>query len=60
MVGIIEAAITVRRRGDVAREFRRLKPPFSYECFRLWVRRIRMGFRISEFPPRGESYGVFL
>jgi hypothetical protein len=38
---IVEAAGRARRSGDIAREYRRIGPPISYECFRTWLNLLR-------------------
>ncbi|MBZ5584245.1 MAG: hypothetical protein LAQ30_18930 [Acidobacteriia bacterium] len=55
---IVEAAIRVKRNGDVAREYRRLRLGISYEVFRLWVRKIQRQLRVIEMPAGEERIGL--
>jgi hypothetical protein len=49
---IVDAATRVRRHGDLAREFRKLRAGVSYGTFRVWVRRIRRQLKVVEMPRR--------
>ena len=56
LLSFIDAAARVRRQGDIAREFRRLKPTVSYETFRSWLRRLQTQIR----PQKGADHGLVL
>ena len=43
---IVAAAHRARRRGDIARLYRQVSPPISYESFRCWLRKLQ-AFRRS-------------
>ena len=45
---IADAATRVRRSGDIAREFRRLRPGVSRETFRRWVRTLQQHMDVIE------------
>lgn len=57
---IVDAALRVRRRGDVSREFRKLHATFSYATFRFWVRRVQRGLRLVEIGQGEERIGILL
>ena len=54
----MEAARLVCRLGDIAREWRRLRPGVSYETFRVRVRRLQERFRCCELA-KGVPIGLF-
>jgi hypothetical protein len=58
VTSIVEAAVRVKSRGDIGREFRRLRAGIAYGTFRLWVRRIQQQLRVIELPGRGNSDGL--
>jgi hypothetical protein len=49
---IVDAATRVHRTGDIAREFRKIRPKASYEAFRRWVRTFQKQIGVLEIPPR--------
>jgi len=53
MMAMVDAAVRLGPRGNVAREFRRLRPGVCYGSFRLWVRRLQAEFLVTK--RRGES-----
>jgi hypothetical protein len=57
---IVDAAMRVKRYGDVAREHRSLRLGIGYEGFRLWVRKIQRQLRVIEMPAGEERIGLLL
>jgi hypothetical protein len=49
---IVDAAARVKRYGDMAREFRKLRPGISRESFRTWIWKIRRQLKVVEMPRR--------
>jgi hypothetical protein len=49
---IVDAATRVKRYGDLACEFRKLRLGISRETFRTWIWRIRRQLKVVEMPPR--------
>jgi hypothetical protein len=58
LVRIVDAATRVRRRGDLAREFRGLRGAgINSRTFGFWVRRVRRDSKIIEIPTGCDSDG---
>ena len=57
---IVDAATRVKRHGDLAREFRKLRAGVSYGTFCAWVQRTRRWTKVVEMPRREGSSGLFL
>jgi hypothetical protein len=55
LLQIVDAAARLRRRRNMAGEFRRVKPGISYASFRRWVLYIQAQWRDSGTPQRREA-----
>jgi hypothetical protein len=57
---LVDAATRVRVRGDIAHEYRSLRPPVTYKCFWAWIRRLQARMRVVEIPLRGDGVDFIL